>query len=581
MGDRSITEGRMQAQRMDGLIGKIARINADGSIPKDNPFVGKEGVPPAMWSLGHRNSQSAALHPTTGELWEVEHGTRGGDEINIARKGKDYGWPTIAYGIEYRGGPITGGIQQQAGMEQPIYYWDPIIGPSGMAFYTATLFPAWQGSLFVGGHGTRDLVRLSLEGEKITGEERLLADQKFAVRDVRQGPDGALYLLTDGADGKLLKLVPSGSDARIRALAIGPDGCSLARCRAAVRPRCRAAQHEPGRAACGACRWRRTVARRRRPAKTQERRRTHCESLVGFWLVSICGERSANRGHANGHHHVRRPRQHGGADRADRPGTYTGTPTRAGRRGADTPRTSAPTIVDSGTVAITAPDVRGEHVVLDTLGPGGMFGELSLLDGGPRSATVRAVTDSTLLALPRDAFHAFLRQRPDAAIDLLQILGARQRASTVTIRGLQNPNLVIADATTRWQRASDVIATVAASQAFTLSHLAWFGGWILLNSVAAAGLLPAVLAFDRFPFGLLTLIVSLESIFLSIFVLVSQNRQSERDRIRTDLDYQVNVKAHVEIVGIGQRLDRIERALARPEPSATGAGGESARNATS
>ena len=208
MGDRSITEGRMQAQRMDGLIGKIARINADGSIPKDNPFVGKEGVPPAMWSLGHRNSQSAALHPTTGELWEVEHGTRGGDEINIARKGKDYGWPTIAYGIEYRGGQITGGIQQQAGMEQPLYYWDPIIGPSGMAFYTATLFPAWQGSLFVGGHGTRDLVRLSLEGEKVTGEERLLSDQKFAVRDVRQGPDGALYLLTDGADGTLLKLVP-------------------------------------------------------------------------------------------------------------------------------------------------------------------------------------------------------------------------------------------------------------------------------------------------------------------------------------------------------------------------------------
>lgn len=208
LGDRSITEGRMQSQRMDGLIGKIARINADGSIPEDNPFVGKEGVPPAMWSLGHRNSQSAALHPTTGELWEVEHGTRGGDEINIARKGKDYGWPTIAYGIEYRGGQITGGIQQQAGMEQPIYYWDPIIAPSGMAFYTATLFPAWQGSLFVGGHGTRDLVRLSLDGEKVTGEERLLADQKFAVRDVRQGPDGALYLLTDGADGKLLKLVP-------------------------------------------------------------------------------------------------------------------------------------------------------------------------------------------------------------------------------------------------------------------------------------------------------------------------------------------------------------------------------------
>ncbi len=208
MGDRSITEGRMQAQRMDGLLGKIARINADGSIPKDNPFVGKAGVPAAMWSFGHRNIQSATLHPTTGELWEVEHGTRGGDEINIARKGKDYGWPTIAYGIEYRGGPITGGLTAQAGMEQPLYYWDPIIGPSGMAFYTGNLFPAWKGSLFVGGHGTRDLVRLTVDGEKVTGEERLLVDQKDAVRDVRQGPDGALYIVTDGAQGRVYKLVP-------------------------------------------------------------------------------------------------------------------------------------------------------------------------------------------------------------------------------------------------------------------------------------------------------------------------------------------------------------------------------------
>ena len=190
-GDRSITEGRMQAQKMDSGLGKIVRINTDGSIPKDNPFVGKEGVLPEIWSFGHRNIQSAALHPTTGELWEVEHGTRGGDEINIARKGKDYGWPTIAYGIEYRGGPITGGIQQQAGMEQPLYYWDPIIGPSGMAFYTGSLFPAWKGNLFVGGHGTRDLVRLTLDGEKVVGEERLLKDlqpKPEAIRDVRTGP---------------------------------------------------------------------------------------------------------------------------------------------------------------------------------------------------------------------------------------------------------------------------------------------------------------------------------------------------------------------------------------------------------
>lgn len=207
-GERSITEGRMQAQRLDGLLGKIVRLNPDGSIPKDNPFVGREGARPEIWSLGHRNIQAAALHPVTGELWEVEHGTRGGDEINIARKGRDYGWPTIAYGIEYRGTPITGNITQQEGMEQPLYYWDPVIGPSGMAFYTGSLFPAWKGSLFIGGHQTRDLVRLSLDGERVTGEERLLADLNERIRDVRQGPDGALYVLTDAAQGRILKLVP-------------------------------------------------------------------------------------------------------------------------------------------------------------------------------------------------------------------------------------------------------------------------------------------------------------------------------------------------------------------------------------
>ena len=155
----------MQAQRMDGLLGKIVRLNPDGSVPKDNPFVGKEGVRPEIWSLGHRNIQAATLHPGTGELWEVEHGTRGGDELNVSRKGKDYGWPTIAYGIEYQGGPITGGIQQKDGMEQPRYYWDPVIAPSGMVFYTGRLFPAWQNSLFIGGMGSQNLVRLSLKGD--------------------------------------------------------------------------------------------------------------------------------------------------------------------------------------------------------------------------------------------------------------------------------------------------------------------------------------------------------------------------------------------------------------------------------
>ena len=208
-GERSITPGRMQAQSMDGLLGKIVRINPDGSVPPDNPFVGREGVPPEIWSIGHRNVQAAALHPTTGELWEVEHGTRGGDELNVVRKGKDYGWPTIAYGIEYAGGPITEGITQHEGMEQPLYYWDPVIAPSGMSFYTADLFPAWKGNLFIGGHGTNDLVRLELNGEKVVGEERLLKDLGARLRDVRQGPDGALWVVTDDrSDGKVLKLVP-------------------------------------------------------------------------------------------------------------------------------------------------------------------------------------------------------------------------------------------------------------------------------------------------------------------------------------------------------------------------------------
>jgi glucose/arabinose dehydrogenase len=211
LGERSITEGRMQAQRTDGLLGKIVRLNPDGTVPSDNPFVGREGVRPEIWSLGHRNVQAAALHPVTGELWEVEHGTRGGDELNVSRKGKDYGWPTIAYGIEYQGGAITGGAQQKDGMEQPRYYWDPVIAPSGMVFYTGRLFPAWQNSLFVGGMGSLNLVRLSLNGEQVVGEERLLQDlqpQRERIRDVRQGPDGALYLLTDSATGRILKLVP-------------------------------------------------------------------------------------------------------------------------------------------------------------------------------------------------------------------------------------------------------------------------------------------------------------------------------------------------------------------------------------
>lgn len=210
-GDRQTNAGRDLVQQMDTLIGKIVRINPDGSIPKDNPFVGKEGVRPEIWSLGHRNVQSAAINPATGELWEVEHGTRGGDELNIARKGLNYGWPDIAYGIEYRGDPIREGQTVRQGTEQPIYYWDPVIAPSGMLFYTGTLFPAWTGSLFIGGLVTTNLVRLDIKGDRVVGEERLLRDlqpKPERIRDVRQGPEGAIYVVTDSPQGRVLKLVP-------------------------------------------------------------------------------------------------------------------------------------------------------------------------------------------------------------------------------------------------------------------------------------------------------------------------------------------------------------------------------------
>jgi len=148
------------------------------------------------------------INPATGELWEVEHGTRGGDELNIARKGHDYGWPTIAYGIEYRGGPITGGITAKDGMEQPVYYWDPVIAPSGMIVYTGSLFPQWKTNVFIGGLGTMNLVRLEMNGEKVVAEERLVKDLKERIRDVEQGPDGAIYLLTDNKAGRVVKIVP-------------------------------------------------------------------------------------------------------------------------------------------------------------------------------------------------------------------------------------------------------------------------------------------------------------------------------------------------------------------------------------
>jgi glucose/arabinose dehydrogenase len=186
----------------------MIRIAPDGSVPKDNPFVGKQGAKPEIWSYGHRNPQGLAFNPANGQLWEQEHGPRGGDEINIVAKGKNYGWPVIGYGIDYNGAKIHESTQK-AGMEQPIKYWVPSIAPSGMAFYTANLIPKWKGSLFVGALAGKILVRLSLDGEKVTGEERLLENLGERIRDVRQGPDGALYLLTDASNGRILRIAPA------------------------------------------------------------------------------------------------------------------------------------------------------------------------------------------------------------------------------------------------------------------------------------------------------------------------------------------------------------------------------------
>lgn len=189
--------------------GQVVRIRRDGGIPADNPFVGRAGFRPETWSYGHRNPQGAALHPVTGKLWIHEHGARGGDEINIPRPGRNYGWPVIAYGRHYSGARIGEGTHKP-GMEQPVYYWDPSIAPSGMAFYTGDKFPKWRGNLFVGALKFRLLVRLVLDGEKVVAEERMLEALGDRIRDVRQGPDGYLYLLTDSSDGRVLRLQPAG-----------------------------------------------------------------------------------------------------------------------------------------------------------------------------------------------------------------------------------------------------------------------------------------------------------------------------------------------------------------------------------
>lgn len=206
MGDRSIMAGRVQAQDLGSHFGKIARIKPDGSVPDDNPFAKKKGAKPEIWTSGHRNILSADLDEKN-RLWIVEMGPRGGDELNLIQKGRDYGWPTIGYGEEYSGERIHKRAQAP-GLEQPIYFWDPVISPSGLTIYSGELFPEWKGDFFIGGLSSRALVRLAVEDDRVVGEERLLTDRGERIREVVQGPDGALWLLTDSEDGKLLKLTP-------------------------------------------------------------------------------------------------------------------------------------------------------------------------------------------------------------------------------------------------------------------------------------------------------------------------------------------------------------------------------------
>lgn len=198
-GERSILEGRVQAQLLSSGLGKIFKITKDGKPAPGNPFIQQNGAMPEIYSYGNRNVQSLDIHPVTGELWEAEFGPRGGDELNIIKPGKNYGWPVITYGIEYSGGKIGDAIQQQPGMEQPVYYWDPVISPSGMAFYSGNAIPEWKNNLFIGGLSSSHIARIIIENNKVVGEERLLADKNERFRDVAFY-NGMLYTVTDAGN---------------------------------------------------------------------------------------------------------------------------------------------------------------------------------------------------------------------------------------------------------------------------------------------------------------------------------------------------------------------------------------------
>jgi aldose sugar dehydrogenase len=197
------------AQTLDNHIGKIVRITPEGKAPPDNPFVGKAGALPEIWAYGLRNAEGLAFNPADGKLWEQEHGPKGGDEINIIQKGANYGWPVVSYGVNYDGTPVGTGKQRAPGVADPVWHWTPSIAPSGMAFYTGDLIPAWKGSLINGALKFELVARVTLDGDRATKEERLLQGLHERIRDVRQGPDGALYLLTDNAAGRILRVAPA------------------------------------------------------------------------------------------------------------------------------------------------------------------------------------------------------------------------------------------------------------------------------------------------------------------------------------------------------------------------------------
>ncbi|GAA0197511.1 glucose/arabinose dehydrogenase [Brevundimonas nasdae] len=206
VGERSDKPMRPQAQDLSSHLGKTIRINADGSVPQDNPFVGQAGARPEIWSFGHRNAQGVAIQPGTGAVWTVEHGAQGGDEVNLDKPGLNYGWPDAAYGVEYGGAQIGEGATQHPGTEQPVYYWDPVIAPGGAVFYEGPMFPNWNGNLLVAGLREKHIARLVIQNDRVVGEERLLSDLGERIRDVAVGPDGSVWAISDERNGKLVRL---------------------------------------------------------------------------------------------------------------------------------------------------------------------------------------------------------------------------------------------------------------------------------------------------------------------------------------------------------------------------------------